>query len=125
MPARTRPLADEAGEIPRSAFDRPGSMVAPVVVMAVSSVGLHFRTAGSVAAAFAGRGCLGAERLPAEEGQQVAVDLVRMRGRQTVRKSRIVDFGGVLDELRRLLRRILDRDDLIVLTVHDQGRDID
>src|SRR5882724_6624539 len=67
----------------------------------------------------------GAEELAPEEGQQVGVDLILMRGREAVRRARIVDFLGALDEPGRFLRRVLDGNDLIVLTVHDQGWDIE
>src|SRR5919109_1964020 len=67
----------------------------------------------------------GAKELAPEEGQQVGVDLLLMRGREAVRRARIVDFLGALDEPRRLHRRVLDGNDLVVLPVHDQGRDID
>src|SRR5260370_2673903 len=48
-----------------------------------------------------------------------------MRGRQTVRRTGIVDLLGSLDELGRLLGRVLHRNDLIVLSVHDQSRHVE
>src|SRR5262245_40701538 len=60
-----------------------------------------------------------------DELEQVAVDDIGMRRDQTVRQSGVVDFRRAPDQLSRLLRRVLDRHDLIVLAVHDQGRDID
>src|SRR6266513_2356300 len=60
-----------------------------------------------------------------QEGQQVGVDLILMRGREAVRCAWIVDFLRALDEPGRFLRRVLDGYDLVVLTVHDQGRDIE
>src|SRR5262245_18039660 len=48
-----------------------------------------------------------------------------MRGREAVRRAWIVYFLSALDEPGRFLRRVLDGNDLVVLTVHDQGRDID
>ena len=64
-------------------------------------------------------------RLGPQEGQQVGVDLILMRGREAVRCARIVDFLCAPDELNRLHRRVLNGNDLVVLAVHDQGRDID
>ncbi len=48
-----------------------------------------------------------------------------MRGREAVRRARIIDFLRALDEPGRFLRRVLDGNDLVVLTVHDQGRDVE
>ena len=42
-----------------------------------------------------------------------------------MRRARIVDFLRALDQPRRFPRRILDGNDLVVLAVHDQGRDIE
>jgi hypothetical protein len=64
-------------------------------------------------------------RLGPQEAQQVSVDLILMRGRKAVRCTRIVDFLRAPDESGRLHRRVLDGNDLVVLAVHDQGRDID
>ena len=64
-------------------------------------------------------------RLGFQEGQQVGVELILMRGREAMRCARIVDFLRVLDELGRFLIRILDWNDLVVLTMHDQGWDIE
>src|SRR2546422_7077707 len=73
------------------------------------------------------RGTFPQSRLPKapEEGQQVSVYLILMRGSEAVRRARIVDFLRALDDPGRFLRRVLDGNDLIVLTVHDQGRDIE
>ena len=65
------------------------------------------------------------QRLGSEEGQQVSVDLILMRGSEAVRRARIVDFLRALDESGRFHRRVLDGNDLVVLAVHDQGRDIE
>ena len=65
-----------------------------------------------------------AESAP-EESQQVAVDLIRVRGREAVRRTWVVYFFGALDEPRRLPRGVLDRNDLVVLPVHHQSRDIE
>ena len=65
------------------------------------------------------------QHLGSQERQQVGVDLILMRGREAVRRARIVDFLRALDEPGRFLRRVLDGNDLVVLTVHDQGRDIE
>src|SRR3546814_9925493 len=59
------------------------------------------------------------------ESEQIGVDLVLMRGREAVRRARIVDFLRTLDEPGRFLRRVLDRDDLVVLPVHNQGRNVE
>ena len=64
-------------------------------------------------------------RLGFQEGQQVGVDLILMRGREAVRRARIVDFLRAFYELGRFPRRVLDWNDLVVLTVQDQGRDIE
>src|SRR5262249_22077937 len=63
--------------------------------------------------------------LAPEEGQQVGVDLVLKRCRKAVRRARIVDFLRALDQPGRFPRRVLDWHDLVVLTVHDQGRNIE
>src|SRR5215218_3319801 len=60
-----------------------------------------------------------------QEGQQISIHLILMRGRKAVRCTWIVDFLRPLDESGRLGCRVLDRDDLVVLAVHDQSRDID
>jgi hypothetical protein len=60
-----------------------------------------------------------------QEGQQISIHLILMRSRDAVRCTRIVDFLRALDESGRLRCRVLDRDDLVVLAVHDQSRDID
>ena len=56
-----------------------------------------------------------------EEFQQVGVDLICMRGSETVGQAWVKKFLGSLDELSRPLSRNIDRDDLVVLTMHDQG----
>src|SRR5215475_5473976 len=48
-----------------------------------------------------------------------------MRCREAVWCARIVDYRRAPDELGRLPRRVLDGNDLVVLAVHDQGRNID
>src|SRR5882672_6153473 len=68
-----------------------------------------------------GRAC---RMLAPEEGKQVSVDLILMRGCEVVRRARIVDFLRALDDPGRFLRRVLDGNDLVVLTVHDQGWNI-
>src|SRR5262245_46900245 len=57
--------------------------------------------------------------------EQILVDAIRMRRREAMRQARVIDFRGSLDQLRGLFPRVLDRHDLIVFTVHDQGRDVD
>ena len=64
-------------------------------------------------------------RLGFQEGQQVGVELILMGCSEAVRCARIVDFLRALDELGRFLSRILDGNDLVVLTMHDQGWDIE
>lgn len=61
-------------------------------------------------------------RLSFDEGEKVGVDLILMRGRETVRRTRIIDDLGALDQPRRLHRRVLDRNDLVILAVQDQRR---
>src|SRR5262249_22123626 len=56
-----------------------------------------------------------------EEGQQVSVDLILMRGCEAVGRARIVNLLRTFDEPRRFLRRVLDGNDLVVLAVQDQG----
>src|SRR6185312_5694280 len=68
---------------------------------------------------------LAAPGLGPQEGQQIGVDLILERRRQAVRRARIVEFLCAVDEPRRLHRRVLDGHDLVVLAVHDQGRDIE
>ena len=40
---------------------------------------------------------------------------------EAVRRARIVDLYRALDEPGRLMRRVLDRDDLVILAVQHQG----
>src|SRR5262249_40996382 len=60
-----------------------------------------------------------------DEREQVGVDPFLVRRRQAMRRTGIVDFLGALDELGRFLRRVLDRNDLVVLSVQNQSRDIE
>jgi hypothetical protein len=48
-----------------------------------------------------------------------------MRGREAVRCARIVDFLRAFDEPGRFLSRILDGNDLVILAVHNKGRDVE
>src|SRR5688572_15748070 len=59
------------------------------------------------------------------EREQVAVHNVGMCGGEPMRQARIVDFDSSLNQRCRLLRRVFDGYNLIVLTVHDQSRDIE
>src|SRR4029077_14431060 len=71
---------------------------------------------------------LGLRDLPfalADKREQVAVDEIGMRGGQAVRQARIVDFDSTGDQPGRLLPRVFDRHDLVVLTVLDQSRDVE
>src|SRR5262245_60744483 len=52
-------------------------------------------------------------------------DLVLVRGREAVRRAGVVNFLGALDEPGRFLRRVLDRSDLVVLSVQNQSRDVE
>src|SRR6185295_6807097 len=63
--------------------------------------------------------------LSLEKAKEIGVDLILMRRRDAVRCARIVDFPSALDEPSRFLRRVLDGNDLVVFTVHDQGWDIE
>src|SRR4026208_1698789 len=60
--------------------------------------------------------------LPFDEGEQLGVDLILVRGGDTVRCTRIVHVLRALDELRRLLSRVLHRNDLVVLAMKYQSR---
>src|SRR3712207_695222 len=64
-------------------------------------------------------------RLGPQERQQISVDLILMRGRKAVRCTWLVDFLRAPDESGRLYRRVLERNDLVVLAVHYQGRNVD
>ena len=48
-----------------------------------------------------------------------------MRGREAMRRARIVDFLRAFDEPGRLVSCVLDGNDLVVLTMHNQGWDIE
>lgn len=65
------------------------------------------------------------QRLGPRECQQVRVDLILKHGCEAVRCTRIVDFLRALDESGCFYRRVLDGNYLVVLAVHDKGRDID
>src|SRR5262245_8980969 len=45
-----------------------------------------------------------------------------MRGREAVGRAWIVDFLGALDQPGRLLRRVFDRNDLVIFTVFGNAR---
>jgi CheY-like chemotaxis protein len=57
--------------------------------------------------------------------QQVRVDFILVRGRETVRPAGIINLLRPFDEPGRFLRRVFDWNDLVVLTVHDQCWHID
>src|SRR5262245_34812324 len=59
-----------------------------------------------------------------DEGEQVGIDPFLMRRRQAVRRAGVVDFLGALDEFGRFLRRVLDWNNLVVLSVQNQSRDV-
>ena len=48
-----------------------------------------------------------------------------MRGGEAVRCAGVVDLLGTLDELGRLPGRVLDRDDLVILTVQHERRHVE
>src|SRR5262244_3190340 len=58
------------------------------------------------------------------EREQVRVDLILMGRGEAVRSARVIDFFRALDEPSRLLRRVLDWNDLVVLSVQNQSRDV-
>src|SRR6185369_8756730 len=60
--------------------------------------------------------------LSLDEGEQIRVDLILMRGGDAVRRARVVDLLRALDELGRLPGRVFHRNDLVVLAVKDQSR---
>src|SRR5207249_11378150 len=64
-------------------------------------------------------------RLRLQKGQYVSVDLILKRSREAVRYSWIVDFLRTFDEPGRLLGCVLDGNNLVVLTMHNQGWDIE
>lgn len=63
--------------------------------------------------------------LSAEEGQQVVVDLILECVGQTVRCTGVVDLLHVLDEASRFTGGVVDGDDLVVLTVQEECRNVD
>src|SRR5215813_5956645 len=60
-----------------------------------------------------------------KEGQELLVDLGLMRGSDSVWRTGVVDVLRALDEPGRLLGRILHRDDLVILAVDQEGRDVE
>src|SRR5687768_12363878 len=59
---------------------------------------------------------------PFDEGEQLRVDLILMRGGDAVRRARVVDVLRALDESSRLYSRVFHRNDLVVLAVKYQSR---
>jgi len=59
-----------------------------------------------------------------KKGQKVRVDLVLVCSREAVWRAWIVEFFRALDDFRGLVSRITDRNNLIVLTMQDQRRNI-
>src|SRR5215471_2820600 len=57
------------------------------------------------------------EFLSLDEGEQIRVDLILMRGSDAVRRARVVDVLRALDESSRLPGRVLHRNDLVVFAV--------
>src|SRR6478672_6485819 len=60
--------------------------------------------------------------LSLDEGEQLGVDLILMRGSDAVRRTRVVNVLRALDESGRLHGRVLHRNDLVVLAVKHQSR---
>src|SRR5262245_44300062 len=60
-----------------------------------------------------------------DESQQFGVDLIRVRGGQAVRSAGVVDLFRTLDQPGRLLRRVLDGDDLVVFAVQHERRHVE
>src|SRR5882672_6808690 len=60
-----------------------------------------------------------------QECQQIGVDLSLQRDREAVWSTRVVDSPNVLDEAFRFARRVVHRNDLIVLSVHEQSGDVE
>src|SRR5688500_13949850 len=60
-----------------------------------------------------------------DEGEQVRVHLILERRGKAVRRARVVDLLRAPDESGRLPGGVLDRNDLVVLAVKDQSRDIE
>src|SRR5687768_13384220 len=81
----------------------------------------QFRT-GRGARRFAPRAAAGSSL---EEGKQVGVDLVLMRGGDAVRRARIVDLLGTLDQPRGFDGGILDRNDLVVFAMQNERRHVE
>ena len=61
----------------------------------------------------------------AQERQQIRVDLILVRCRDAVRRARVVDVLGALDELGGLSGGVVHRHNLIVLAVQHERRDVD
>ena len=70
-------------------------------------------------------GCSASRLNRPQKLQQVSIDPIRMRGSEAMRQARIINLLRSLDELGRFLRRIVDWNNLIVLTVHDQSGHIE
>ena len=65
------------------------------------------------------------DRLAVEELEQVGVELVLVRGREPMGRARVRLQLGVRDELRGPRARVRERDDLVVLAVDDERRDVE
>lgn len=64
-------------------------------------------------------------RLSLDEGQEIRVDDIRMRGGHPVRQAVIGLEYAVLQKLGGLERRVGHRHDLVIRAVHDQDRHVD
>src|SRR3989440_9424943 len=64
-------------------------------------------------------------RLGPQKGQQVGVELILVRTAEAVGRARIDLQGRVLDDLRGEKGRVTDGHDLVVITVDDQGRNVE
>ncbi len=60
-----------------------------------------------------------------QEGQQVGVELLLVRAGEAVGRARIDLKARVLDELRGEEGRVVDRHNLVVVAMDDQGRNVE
>src|SRR5687767_7523225 len=63
--------------------------------------------------------------LTSDESEQLRVDLILVRRGDAVRRAWVIDVLRVLDELGRLHSRVFHRNDLVVLAVKHQCRNIE
>lgn len=65
------------------------------------------------------------DALTAEAREEVFLDLVLMRGREAMRRARIIDLLRNLDKASRLLCIVFQGNDLVVFAVQNQHRNVD